>query len=81
MGSNMQITIGRKHYRLGSDIIPDRDGRGINFDRESFAGIQGLVKEDHLIFKGKRDGLCAIKLSNIPDFVAELMAIYKTYKD
>jgi hypothetical protein len=77
----MQITIGRKRYQLGSDIIPDRNGRGINFDSESFEGLEYLVKEDHLIFKGRRDGLCAIKLSNIPDFVAELMAIYKTYED
>lgn len=77
----MQITIGRKRYRLGSDIIPDREGRGINFDSERFEGLEYLVKEDHLIFKGKCAGLCAIKLSNIPDFVAEMMEIYKTYKD
>jgi hypothetical protein len=77
----MQIKIGRKHYRLGSGIIPDRKGRGINFDSESFEGLEYLVKEDHLIFKGKRDGLCAIQLSNIPDFVAEMMEIYKIYKD
>jgi hypothetical protein len=77
----MQITIGRKHYHLGSGIIPDREGRGVNFDSESFEGLEYLVKEDHLIFKGKCDGLCAIQLSNIPDFVAEMMEIYKTYKD
>lgn len=34
----MQITIGKKHYHLGSDIIPDREGRGINFGSESFEG-------------------------------------------
>lgn len=75
----MRINLNGCSYTLGCAMKADR-GKGISFDSESFEGLEYLAKEDHPIFKGRRDGLCAIALENILSFTQKLMAIYETYR-